>query len=134
MTSRPHFRQIAAPLPVDDDALAKLADRLSVPQLVTPDPKPPIADEIPTVDKPNPEPRPSTRPRPDKRTSAQKKRSSVEMMKFSAKIPVYVSQAINQRAAQERCTVRHLLLQGMRAIGIAIEDADLIPDGRRPKH
>src|SRR5258705_7348335 len=107
--TRPHFRQIGAPLPVGDDALAKLADKLGVPALVNPAPTPSIADQIPPVDKPEPEPSPPPRPARQKSTSAQKKRPSVEMMKFSAKIPVYVSLAINQRAAQERCTVRHLL-------------------------
>jgi hypothetical protein len=131
VSSRPQFRPIPAPPPVDDATLEQIADKLGVPKLVTPVPDPPMADQIPAVDKPRAEPGPSPTARTAKRTHAQKKRPPVEMMKFSAQIPVYVSQAINQRAAADRCTVRHLLLLGMRAIGIPVEDADLVPDGRR---
>lgn len=131
MTARPNFRPIG-PLLVDDEALAKVADRFAVPVMVTPDPKPAIAEEIPAQDAPQPDRGSTPTPTRAKRTAAKKKRPASETMKFSAKIPLYVSKAINLRAAEEGCTGRHLLLQGMRAIGIAVEDADLIPDGRRP--
>jgi hypothetical protein len=51
--------------------------------------------------------------------------------KLSMLVPTYVIDEVNLRAAKDRCSSRYLVLQGLKAIGLAIEDADLIPDARR---
>jgi hypothetical protein len=52
-------------------------------------------------------------------------------MRLSVRVPGYVGDALTKRAANERCTIRHLVLQSLQAIGFEIAESDLNPDERR---
>lgn len=53
--------------------------------------------------------------------------------KFTVDLPDYVIDAIAARAlqARPRQTGRYVILEALKAIGIHVEDADLVKDGRR---
>ncbi|MEZ5925897.1 MAG: hypothetical protein R3D57_16090 [Hyphomicrobiaceae bacterium] len=52
---------------------------------------------------------------------------------FTVDLAEYLIDAIHQRAEQSkpRCTERYVVMQGLRAIGFEIEDADMVADARR---
>lgn len=50
---------------------------------------------------------------------------------LSIDLPDYLADELRVRAARQRCSVRHLVLQALRAIGHVIDDVDMAPDGRR---
>lgn len=131
---RPAFRHVAAPLSVPDADLEKLSDGLAVPSLVTPAAKTPPASPEPLLDASNAQPRTSTSTETPtvKKTAPASKRAPLST-KLSVQVPTYLSDAVNLRAAQERSTARHLVMQGLQAIGFEIQEADLIPDARRPE-
>lgn len=54
---------------------------------------------------------------------------------FTVDLPEYLIDAVHQRAAlsKPRCTERYVIMQGLRAIGFEIQDADMVPDARRRK-
>jgi hypothetical protein len=53
--------------------------------------------------------------------------------KFTVELPDYVIDAIQARTYQSKPkrTARYVVLEGLRALGIAVEDADMVLDGRR---
>ncbi len=101
----PHFRPIGAPLDVDDAMLDRLNERMGVPTL--------------------------TRPKAPAEQSDTAPMRSVE--KLTIEMPSYVMDALRQRAAGERTTVRHLVMAALRAAGYEIADVDMVPDGRRSR-
>jgi len=135
MTQRPTLHPVAVPLGVDDEALARINKALGIPALVTPAAKPPPAGQDMAQDAPNPEPLPSPSPKsPTPKKPAPAAKLAPPTVKLSVTVPGYVSDALNVRAAQERSTARHIVMQGLVAIGFQIDPADLVPDGRRPEH
>ena len=50
---------------------------------------------------------------------------------LSLDLPDYLADDLRIRAARQRCSVRHLILQALRVAGHVIADADMTPDGRR---
>lgn len=130
--NRPVFRQVTGPLDVNDEELARIDQALGVPELVkSPPPMPSIAKNL-REEASNPEPSPSpTRKTPTAKKSALASRPVLPTVKLSVEVPGYVSDALNVKAAQERSTVRHIVMQSLSDSGIDIDPADLVPDGRR---
>jgi hypothetical protein len=57
--------------------------------------------------------------------------------KFTVELPDYVIDAIQARTYQSKPkrTARYVVLEGLRTLGIAVDDADMVLDGRRnPEH
>jgi hypothetical protein len=54
--------------------------------------------------------------------------------KLTVELPAYLMQAMRRDVAEKRLTQRYIVLQGLHAIGYAIEPGDLVPDHRRPRH
>jgi hypothetical protein len=134
MTSRPSFRQIGTPLDVSDAALEKLNDDLRVPTLVKSPDRSPVSGQGVSQDKPRATPRPS--PSRKAENEPRVKNSAVAgdpepVPRLHVELPGYLHDAMRLYAAQHRSSLRHIILQGLAAMGFAIEAADLIPDGRR---
>lgn len=57
------------------------------------------------------------------------------LRKFTIDLPDYVVDAIQAKAFNSRPkrTARHIIMSGLRAIGIDIDDADMPEDGRRSR-
>lgn len=100
----PAFRAIAAPLDVDALLLDRVNDRLGVPRLVRPE-----------SDAAAPSP------------PAQ--RAPVE--KLTIEVPDYLLDAVKRAALDRRTTARHVVMAALKSAGFAIDDPDLIEDGRR---
>jgi hypothetical protein len=131
--NRPNFRPVAAPLDVDDEALEKLNDTLRMPAMVKSAAGSPAIAHQPLQDESKEEPRPSpTRKSPTVKKSAPASVSVEPAIRLSVMVPAYLSDAVNLRAAQERSTVRHVVMQALAGFGFEVDPADLIPDGRRP--
>lgn len=126
----PVFRPIG-PLEVPDDALNALSESLGVPNLVRPSPAPvaksPVAPASESAVSP---PAPAE---PVIRAPAAGD-APVPVEKLTIEIPGYLAQALRRDCAEKRVTNRYLVLLGLRAIGYAVEEADLVPDLRRPRH
>lgn len=109
MTSTvPSFRTISQPIDADDDALEKINDRLGVPTMTRP-PKQEAA------------PRPATPPAPRATTPE----------KLTVEAPGYLMDALRREAADKRVSMRHVVLSALNLAGYEVQEADLIPDGRR---
>jgi hypothetical protein len=131
--SRPSFRAIGAPLEVSDAALEKLNERLGVPALITPAPKPSGIGQEGSEDAGKPALRPYPTRKTEKRITEQiPARAPSAEVRLAVNVPIYLRDAVNLRAAQERCTSRHLVMQGLQALGFDIDPADMAVDGRQP--
>jgi len=130
----PTFRPIASPLDdVTDDALDKLVDKLAVPTLVKPEQAPAPASE------PMVEASPAAPPGRTARIATKAPRQSplpsrdeaaVALDRISVDLPEYLCRAMRMRVAEERTTMRYLVMQGLQAIGLRIDPRDFISDGR----
>lgn len=102
------FRPIAGPLDVDDAALDRVNSQLGVPTMTKPAalPQPALAGSLP-------------------------ERAAPE--KLTIELPRYLADAIRRAAAEQRTTARHLVILALRAQGFEVDDADLVPDGRRAR-
>jgi len=130
--TRPAFRHIPRPLDVSDEDLAKFSESRGVPALNNPAPKPPPAGPQLNQDAAiDPSRIPTGARTPTARKTAPAPTRVPATTRLSVKLPTYLTDAVNIRAAQERSTARHLVMQGLQAIGFHIEEADLTPDGRR---
>jgi hypothetical protein len=135
---RPTFRQIPAPLDVDDKALDRLNDKLDVPTLVRPTPPPP-APAMPSSgqgkaqDAPNAEslPSPARKPRNPQLVEKSAPTPPGPVERLTVEIPGYLTDAMRLEAAQARCSLRHIILRGLAAIGYELDAVDLVPDARR---
>jgi hypothetical protein len=54
-----------------------------------------------------------------------------QMKTVNLEVPSYAWTELKIRAAREQVSVRHIVMEAMRSIGIEIKDADMIEDGRR---
>jgi hypothetical protein len=130
---RPTFRQIQAPLDVDDRALEKINDKLGVPLLVKPAPEVPASGQGMPQDSPKPEARPS--PTRAEQDSPRGKKSALQPLgpveKLSVELPGYLTDAMRRQAAEDRTSVRHIVMRGLAALGFEIAQGDLVPDARR---
>ena len=130
--NRPNFRQVPEP-DIPDEELANFSQSRGVPSLTRPASKiPPTAAQFPTDPPIDPPRSPTSAEIPAAKNAAPASKAIKAFVKMSTKVPAYVNRAVNLRAAQEDCTSRHLVLLGLKAIGIPIDEADLIPDERRP--
>lgn len=123
MSSRPPFRPVAAPLDVDDTVLRELNQKLHVPTLVK-------ARSVEAESQPQPSPP----PRPVDEGEQRQAESQAPLRKdvrLAVEVPEYLRDAVNLRAARERGTARHIVMQGLQAIGFEIDPADLVVDGRQ---
>jgi hypothetical protein len=124
----PRFRQIASPLEdVSDDDLSKLVDRLGVPSLVKPEqppsPLPPgqaaTAGNLAAVNEVKQD-----------APALTMKAQATALERVSVDLPEYLYGAMRMRVAEERTTMRYLVMQGLQAIGFAIDPSDFVSDGR----
>jgi hypothetical protein len=130
MTSRPSFRPVAAPLEVDDKLLQELNQRLQVPELVK---GPRKRAEATPQDAARVEPLPSPAGEGvTPVTESQRAKAAEPEVRLAVNVPVYLRDAVNLRAAKERCTSRHIVMQGLLALGFEIDPADMMVDGRQP--
>ncbi|MDX2289868.1 MAG: hypothetical protein NW217_13730 [Hyphomicrobiaceae bacterium] len=107
------FRPIAVPLDVDDAALDRVNSRLGVPTLTKPGVKTSTSDHDP-VDVPAAPDRPA-------------------LEKLTIELPRYLADALRREAVERRTTARHLVMLALRKDGFQVDDADLVPDGRRAR-
>jgi len=106
------FRPIAIPLDVDDAALDRVNAQLGVPTLTKPAAKPATPKfAIPEA--------PAS---PDR-----------ALEKLTIELPRYLADALRRAAVERRTTARHLVMLALRTDGFAVEDRDLVPDGRRAR-
>ena len=56
-----------------------------------------------------------------------------QLRRISLNLPEYVARQLQNRAFENRCTVRHMIMASLKKDGIDIEDADMIEDGRRDR-
>ncbi|MBX9865110.1 MAG: hypothetical protein K2Y42_20400 [Hyphomicrobium sp.] len=116
---RAPFQPVSAD--IDDQKLERLAAEKGVGSLVKP-----VADgagEARSVYEP-PRVKKSEAPNPEATPRSQMKTVNLE-------VPDYAWTELKIRAAREQVSVRHIVMEAMRAIGVAIKDADMVEDGRR---
>ena len=112
------------PLSIDDDDLAaadsiadKYSARAGVPTSAPASPRAaPVADDRPA-------PPPPAAPKPAKSTDE----------RLSVTLPGYVLKAMQREAFEDDSSARYIILKGLKAIGYAVDAADLVKDRRRPK-
>jgi hypothetical protein len=114
MTEKPNkFRPIAVPLDVDDAALDRVNSQLGVPILTKP-----AANAV-------------AAPRVVPDVAAQPERAALE--KLTIELPRYLADALRRAAVEQRTTARHLVMLALRKDGFEVQEADLVPDGRRAR-
>jgi hypothetical protein len=128
---RPVFHPVSATAEVSDEELARFSASQGVRTLVKPAAQASaVAQEI-AQDAPI---EPARTPPVPKKGAATKKTAAPAPpqndLKLSVMVPRYVGKALRQRAVDDDCTVRHLVLRGLQAIGIDVKEADLNPDAR----
>lgn len=136
--NRPSFFQ---PIVTDDQDIEDLAARKGIPTLVQP---PPTADlsvlqDATGADEHVRDERPSADAEPDMpkgRAKAVKpplgKATPRNKLKtINIELPDYAWTELKIRAANQQTTVKHVILKCLRANGITVREADMIPDGRR---
>lgn len=112
MTEKPNkFRPIAVPLDVDDAALDRVNNQLGVPTLTKP-----AANAV-------------AAPRLVLDVAAMPERAVLE--KLTIELPRYLADALRRAAVEQRTTARHLVMLALRNDGFDVQEADLVPDGRR---
>ena len=65
------------------------------------------------------------------RRARTRKPSPAAMVRVAVDLPVYLTDAIRKKAAEANVTKRFIYLQAFRAAGFAIQDVDMMEDGRR---
>lgn len=117
MSEKPKFfRPIAAPLDVEDAALDRVNTQLGVPTLTKP-------TAVKILDAASHSEPPSQIAEPE--------RAALE--KLTIEIPMYLADEIKREALNRRTTARHVVMTALRKNGFRVEDADLVPDGRRTR-
>lgn len=101
----PPFRQIGEPLDVDDETLDRINASIGVPVMNRT--KAAEASALPA--------------------------SAARPEKLTIEVPDYLMDALRRAAVDGRTTVRHRVMQALRADGFEIADADMVPDGRRSR-
>jgi hypothetical protein len=127
----PRFRRIASPLEdVSDDDLSKLVDRLGVPSLVKPEQPPtpvPLAQAATAGNSGNAA---TVNEVKQDAPALTMKAQATALERVSVDLPEYLYGAMRMRVAEERTTMRYLVMQGLQAIGFAIDPSDFVSDGR----
>jgi len=74
-------------------------------------------------------------PKKKRKETATRNRSATDlkMQSKSVLFPKYIWDQLKRRALDEDCSVRFLILKGLRAIETAIDEADMIEDRRRER-
>ena len=122
---RPAFQSLELD-PIDARLEAKAAEK-GIPTLVTPKSEPPVAEEPPIPIEPV-----AQIPRKASRVAAQMQSTPRSRMKgLKIELPDYVWIALKKRAAEDMVSLRHMIMKALRAQGIAINEADMVEDGRR---
>lgn len=138
-SNAPHFRPIATPLDVDDDALEQINERLGVPTMVRSVPQPASDAKGAGVDaaKGNASDTPS---RKDNTAPRAKKPAAASIAplkpteKLTIELPGYLTDELKLHALNRRTSIRHVVMLGLQALGLRIEPDDLVPDARRTRH
>lgn len=100
----PAFKPISSPLDVDDEALARINDRLNVPAL--------------------------SRSSVGEAANASKA-ARAPLEKLTIEVPDYLGVALRRDAVEKRASVRHIVLAALQAHGYEVAEVDMVPDGRR---
>jgi hypothetical protein len=58
------------------------------------------------------------------------KAQAAPLERVSVDLPEYLYHAMRMRVAEERSTMRYLVMQGLQAIGFTIDPGDFVSDGR----
>ena len=135
---RPNFLSVELD-PIDARLEAKAAEK-GIPTLVNPKPEAPkpepqtiTAAQVATP-LPAPTPAPTSAAAPKKRPKAGQGAQSTprdRMRGLKIELPDYVWISLKKRAAEDMVSLRHVIMTALRAQGIAINEADMIEDGRR---
>jgi hypothetical protein len=114
-TNRPAFQSVEMD-PIDLRLEAKAAEK-GIPTLVSP-----VAQAVVQA---------AARQKRSRAGEGAQSTPRARMKTLNFEVPDYAWVAIKTRAAQEMVSVRHVLMSALKAHGIAINDADMIEDGRR---
>lgn len=57
--------------------------------------------------------------------------AETDTVRISLELPRTLADALHTRAFQQRCSKRHVIMLALKQAGFPINDADLVPDGRR---
>jgi hypothetical protein len=136
--TKPAFRPIAAPLEVDDEALGRVADQMGVPTMVKPSPPPLPEGGQTTQDEPiQAERTPAAQPASSAPRARKPDPPSIPRLKalekLTVEVPAYLIDAVKREALDQRTSARHVLMLALRRAGFKIDDADMVPDGRRTR-
>jgi len=124
-TMRPAFQSVELD-PIDARLEAKAAEK-GIPTLVTPKAEPPVAEELPMPIEPV-----AQLARKPNRAAAQAQSTPRSRMKgLKIELPDYAWIALKKRAAEDMVSLRHIIMKALREQGIAINEADMVEDGRR---
>lgn len=125
--ARPAFQ--AVEIDLIDERLEVQAAEKGIPTLVVAKPEAP--EPAPVVIDPPKAPR-SAAVKPRGRAGASAQTTPRARMKtLNVEVPDYAWIEIKMRAAQQMVSVRHVIMSALKADGIAINDPDMIEDGRR---
>lgn len=125
--ARPAFQ--AVEIDSIDERLEVQAAEKGIPTLVVPKPEMPEAVP-PAIEPPKPARPTATKTRGRAGGSAQTT-PRARMKTLNVEVPDYAWIEIKMRAARQMVSVRHVIMSALKADGIAINDADMIEDGRR---
>ncbi len=122
---RPAFQSLELD-PIDARLEAKAAEK-GIPTLVTPKAEPPIAEEATMPVLPA-----ALAARKASRAAVEPQSTPRSRMKgLKIELPDYVWIALKKQAAEDMVSLRHLIMKALRAQGVAINDGDMVEDGRR---
>lgn len=125
--ARPAFQ--AVEIDSIDERLEVQAAEKGIPTLIVPKPEAPETAPA-TVEPPKPPKQAVVKPR-GRAGGAAQTTPRARMKTLNVEVPDYAWIEIKMRAAQQMVSVRHIIMSALKADGIAINDADMIEDGRR---
>lgn len=128
-TMKPAFQAVELD-PMDLRLEAKAAEK-GIPTLVTPKAEPGEVEPPPEQAPPRAGKPLVAKSRGRAGGQAQTTTPRGRMKTLNVEVPDYAWIEIKMRAAQQMVSVRHIIMSALKADGIAINDADMIEDGRR---
>lgn len=123
--SRPAFMAVELDDPIDDRLEARAAEK-GIPKLVSLkiEPAPSSHETLSRVAA-------AAVSKPFRAASPAQSTPRLRMKTAKVELPDYVWVALKKRAAEDMVSLRYLIMSALRAQGFAINEADMIEDGRR---
>ena len=118
-TIRPSFQSVEVD-GIDARLEAKAAER-GIPTLVAPN----------KVEKAEPVEQPKAEGSKGEREARKQPTPRSRMKALKIELPDYVWVALKKQAAEKMVSLRHVIMTSLREQGVAIDEADMIEDGRR---